>query len=70
MGYCLEDLPSTEEPYSYPDLPPGALYNADHQCKLQFGSVSATVCSPLEEVNNLKLNLQMLIIINNFFLNK
>lgn len=30
-------------------LPPGALYNADYQCRFQFGA-EATVCSPPDEI--------------------
>lgn len=37
--------------YVYPDLPPGAMYNAEHQCRLQFGVREASVCSQLYEVN-------------------
>ncbi|XP_012281942.2 A disintegrin and metalloproteinase with thrombospondin motifs 7 [Orussus abietinus] len=48
-GDCLEDEPADND-YSYPDLPPGAMYNAEHQCRLQFGVREASVCSPLEEI--------------------
>ena len=48
-GQCLEDEPSQND-YNYPDLPPGAMYNAEHQCRLQFGFHSSGVCTPLEEV--------------------
>ncbi|XP_024946984.1 A disintegrin and metalloproteinase with thrombospondin motifs 7 isoform X2 [Cephus cinctus] len=48
-GECLEDEPVDNE-YMYPDLPPGAMYNAEHQCRLQFGVKEATVCSPLQEI--------------------
>lgn len=50
-GECLEDEPADND-YSYPDLPPGAMYNAEHQCRLQFGVREASVCSPLQEVMN------------------
>ncbi|XP_026670951.1 A disintegrin and metalloproteinase with thrombospondin motifs 12-like isoform X2 [Ceratina calcarata] len=48
-GECLEDEPADND-YTYPDLPPGAMYNAEHQCRLQFGVKEASVCSPLQEV--------------------
>lgn len=48
-GECLEDEPADND-YSYPDLPPGAMYNAEHQCRLQFGVREASVCSPLQEI--------------------
>lgn len=48
-GQCLEDEPSQND-YNYPDLPPGAMYNAEHQCRLQFGIHSSGVCTPLEEI--------------------
>ncbi|XP_047365767.1 A disintegrin and metalloproteinase with thrombospondin motifs 18 isoform X4 [Vespa velutina] len=48
-GECLEDEPADND-YAYPDLPPGAMYNAEHQCRLQFGVRDASVCSPLQEI--------------------
>ncbi|XP_050447692.1 A disintegrin and metalloproteinase with thrombospondin motifs 7 isoform X1 [Cataglyphis hispanica] len=48
-GDCLEDEPAGND-YAYPDLPPGAMYNAEHQCRLQFGVREASVCSPLHEI--------------------
>ncbi|KAK0181582.1 hypothetical protein PV327_003855 [Microctonus hyperodae] len=48
-GECLEDEPADND-YAYPDLPPGAMYNAEHQCRLQFGVREASVCSPLHEI--------------------
>ncbi|XP_046737583.1 A disintegrin and metalloproteinase with thrombospondin motifs 7 [Diprion similis] len=48
-GQCLEDEPADND-YAYPDLPPGAMYNAEHQCRLQFGVREAAVCSPLQEI--------------------
>ncbi|KAG7204371.1 hypothetical protein KM043_004815 [Ampulex compressa] len=48
-GECLEDEPADND-YAYPDLPPGAMYNAEHQCRLQFGVKEASVCSPLQEI--------------------
>ncbi|KAJ9585999.1 hypothetical protein L9F63_020363, partial [Diploptera punctata] len=48
-GECLEDE-SSQNDYNYPDLPPGAMYNAEHQCRLQFGVNSSGVCTSLEEI--------------------
>ncbi|KAI4488514.1 hypothetical protein M0802_011554 [Mischocyttarus mexicanus] len=50
-GECLEDEPTVKPTqYPYPELPPGAMYNAEHQCRLQFGVRDASVCSPLQEI--------------------
>ncbi|XP_063908818.1 A disintegrin and metalloproteinase with thrombospondin motifs 7 isoform X2 [Zophobas morio] len=49
LGQCLQDEPEDNEIYEYPELPPGAMYNADYQCRFQFGG-DATVCSPLDEI--------------------
>ncbi|XP_015187266.1 PREDICTED: A disintegrin and metalloproteinase with thrombospondin motifs 7-like isoform X2 [Polistes dominula] len=50
-GECLEDEPTVQPTqYPYPILPPGAMYNAEHQCRLQFGVRDASVCSPLQEI--------------------
>lgn len=35
-GYCLEDEPSDHE-FDFPVLPPGVMYDIDHQCRLQYG---------------------------------
>ena len=35
-GTCLEDPPS-DHGFHYPELPPGVMYNVDHQCRLQYG---------------------------------
>ncbi|XP_050293147.1 A disintegrin and metalloproteinase with thrombospondin motifs 7-like [Anthonomus grandis grandis] len=48
MGKCLQDRPS--ESYEYPELPAGAMYNAEYQCRFQFGTPDATVCTPLDEI--------------------
>lgn len=36
----------------YPDLPAGAMYNADLQCRLQFNTTDETVkvCSKMDEI--------------------
>uniref|UniRef100_A0A1Q3G327 Putative disintegrin metalloproteinases with thrombospondin repeat n=1 Tax=Culex tarsalis TaxID=7177 RepID=A0A1Q3G327_CULTA len=51
LGKCLEDPPNQQE-YIYPELPPGAMYNADLQCRQQFNSTDeeVTVCSKLDEI--------------------
>ncbi|XP_065156634.1 A disintegrin and metalloproteinase with thrombospondin motifs 12-like [Atheta coriaria] len=49
-GECLQDSPSEEiAEYEYPQLPAGAIYNAEYQCRLQFGN-NATVCVQLDEI--------------------
>lgn len=47
----MDDQPSEQE-FEYPDLPPGAIYNSDLQCRLQFNSTdeSVQVCSDLSEI--------------------
>ncbi|XP_072037739.1 A disintegrin and metalloproteinase with thrombospondin motifs 7-like [Amphiura filiformis] len=44
-GYCLQDEPS-DHSYQYPLVPPGVMYDADHQCRLQYG-VNASLCQAL-----------------------
>ncbi|KAF0293558.1 A disintegrin and metalloproteinase with thrombospondin motifs 7 [Amphibalanus amphitrite] len=39
-GHCLNDSPTGPE-YSYPQEPPGMLYDADHQCKLLYGPAAS-----------------------------
>lgn len=47
----MDDEPK-EEAYDYPELPPGTMYNANLQCRLQFNSTdeSVTVCSQMDEI--------------------
>ena len=45
-GSCLEDSPPTLD-YSFPELPPGAMYDASHQCRLNFGP-AATDCTGIQ----------------------
>ena len=47
-GTCLEDSPSDHE-FHYPELPPGAMYNIDHQCRLQYGPETMH-CAGMDEV--------------------
>ncbi|KAG5873731.1 hypothetical protein JTB14_035545 [Gonioctena quinquepunctata] len=49
LGKCLLDKPQDLDDYKYPDLPPGVMYDANHQCRLQFGT-RATLCAPLDEI--------------------
>ncbi|XP_075393286.1 A disintegrin and metalloproteinase with thrombospondin motifs 18 [Tenrec ecaudatus] len=42
---CLVDEPKHTVQYKYPDKLPGQIYDADTQCKLQFGA-KAKLCSP------------------------
>ena len=41
---CLSDEPSSVQEYSYPEKLPGELYDADTQCKWQFGK-KAKLCT-------------------------
>lgn len=52
LGKCLEDAPTPLEEYQYPELPAGAMYNADLQCRLQFNATDeeTKVCSQLDEI--------------------
>ncbi|GIY81890.1 a disintegrin and metalloproteinase with thrombospondin motifs 7 [Caerostris extrusa] len=47
-GNCLDDEPSDHEFY-FPELPPGAMYDAHHQCRLQYGP-DAEHCEGIEDV--------------------
>lgn len=51
LGKCLNDKPTSDDNYEYPELPPGAIYDASFQCQLQFGSEGMEVCTPLPEVS-------------------
>lgn len=48
----MEDAPTPLEEYQYPELPAGAMYNADLQCRLQFNATDEDlkVCSQLDEI--------------------
>ncbi|WAR00410.1 ATS7-like protein [Mya arenaria] len=48
-GYCLDDEPAGPR-YQLPVLPPGTMYDAEHQCRLQYGTDNATVCSNEQDV--------------------
>ncbi|OQR67645.1 A disintegrin and metalloproteinase with thrombospondin motifs 7-like, partial [Tropilaelaps mercedesae] len=47
-GRCLDDEPLAHN-FTFPVLPPGAMYDADHQCRLQYGA-EAKYCNGIEEV--------------------
>ncbi|KAJ8299862.1 hypothetical protein KUTeg_022609 [Tegillarca granosa] len=42
-AYCLDDEPEDHEDFVYPVLPPGTMYDADHQCRLTYGG-DAVLC--------------------------
>lgn len=52
LGKCLDDPPTEDDEFTYPELPPGAMYNADLQCKLQFNTTedAVRVCSKSDEI--------------------
>ncbi|XP_054982767.1 A disintegrin and metalloproteinase with thrombospondin motifs 16 [Sorex araneus] len=45
QALCLADQPQSVQEYKYPEKLPGELYDADTQCKWQFGA-KAKVCLP------------------------
>lgn len=45
-GYCLDDEPS-EHDFEFPVLPPGVMYDVDHQCRLQYGP-DAELCEGID----------------------
>lgn len=45
-GRCLDDEPLAHN-FTFPVLPPGAMYDADHQCRLQYGA-GAKYCDGIE----------------------
>ncbi|XP_078601807.1 A disintegrin and metalloproteinase with thrombospondin motifs 7-like [Branchiostoma floridae x Branchiostoma japonicum] len=49
-GSCLDDQPS-EHDFTFPTLPPGMMYDADHQCRLQYGP-TASLCYGMSDVCN------------------
>lgn len=52
LGKCLDDPPTEYEVLTYPDLPAGAMYNADLQCRLQFNTTDETVrvCAKMDDI--------------------
>ncbi|XP_018607885.2 A disintegrin and metalloproteinase with thrombospondin motifs 7 [Scleropages formosus] len=47
-GWCLDDIPSSKD-LALRSLPPGVLYTAAHQCRLQYGSGSL-LCDDVDNV--------------------
>jgi len=39
-GRCLDDEPA-EHDFKFPKMLPGVIYDADHQCRLQYGLESS-----------------------------
>jgi len=39
----LDDEPAPHK-FRFPVLPPGTMYDADHQCRLQYGNSNASLC--------------------------
>ena len=35
-GHCLDDEPAKHD-FKFPRMLPGVIYDADHQCRLQYG---------------------------------
>ncbi|XP_064421805.1 A disintegrin and metalloproteinase with thrombospondin motifs 7 [Latimeria chalumnae] len=49
-GLCLDDPPA-KEVIEFPLVPPGVLYNVNHQCRLQYGAESS-FCDDMDNVCN------------------
>ncbi|CAG4935187.1 unnamed protein product [Colias eurytheme] len=49
LGECLSDRPSQQEPYVYPEVPAGVMFDEDSQCHLQFGA-EAISCTNKDEL--------------------
>ena len=60
-GYCLDDEPG-EHLYNFPVLPAGTMYDADHQCRLQYGTDETEICTD-KEVNTISLCLSASILL-------
>ncbi|XP_054731026.1 A disintegrin and metalloproteinase with thrombospondin motifs 12 [Anastrepha obliqua] len=54
LGNCLDDTPTPVKEYVYPALPPGVLFDAERQCRLQFNltdsDVNASSCTSMTEI--------------------
>ncbi|XP_045512095.1 A disintegrin and metalloproteinase with thrombospondin motifs 7-like [Pieris brassicae] len=48
LGECLSDRPTDEEPYVYPEVPAGVMFDAASQCHLQFGAEAVVCARPSE----------------------
>ncbi|XP_060070698.1 A disintegrin and metalloproteinase with thrombospondin motifs 7-like [Ylistrum balloti] len=49
-AYCLDDEPAEfhHKEFQYPIIPPGTMYDGDHQCRLVYGP-DAILCEDVEE---------------------
>uniref|UniRef100_A0A8C0ZZG6 A disintegrin and metalloproteinase with thrombospondin motifs 7 n=1 Tax=Castor canadensis TaxID=51338 RepID=A0A8C0ZZG6_CASCN len=47
-GACLDDLPA-KNVIDFPSVPPGVLYDVNHQCRLQYGAYSV-FCDDMDNV--------------------
>ncbi|OWF52704.1 A disintegrin and metalloproteinase with thrombospondin motifs 12 [Mizuhopecten yessoensis] len=49
-AYCLDDEPAEfhHKEFQYPIIPPGTMYDADHQCRLVYGP-DAILCEGVQE---------------------
>ncbi|CAK1542142.1 unnamed protein product [Leptosia nina] len=48
LGECLSDRPTDDEPYVYPEVPAGVMFDAASQCHLQFGAEAVVCAKPTE----------------------
>ncbi|VVC95252.1 unnamed protein product [Leptidea sinapis] len=48
LGECLSDRPAQDEPYEYPEVPAGVMFDAASQCHLQFGAEAVVCAKPTE----------------------
>ncbi len=53
-GDCLDDEPS-DQGFEYPVLPPGVMYDVDHQCRLQYGP-DAQYCRGIDVSSSLSFS--------------
>lgn len=56
QALCLSDEPRAVKEYRYPEQLPGELYDADTQCKWQFGEKAKLCTLDFKKVNWLWLN--------------
>ncbi|XP_017485526.1 PREDICTED: A disintegrin and metalloproteinase with thrombospondin motifs 7-like, partial [Rhagoletis zephyria] len=54
LGNCLDNTPTAVKKYVYPALPPGVLFDAERQCRLQFNltdsDLDASSCTSMNEI--------------------
>jgi len=60
-AYCLDDEPMEykHRKLNYPVIPPGTMYDADHQCRLVYGP-EAELCDGIQVNSNFWHNKQEL----------